>query len=156
MSSNDKNPKISYECGALLKQIHDMTEKHANNSLRGIGLTLSQMHVLLALHNEPGQTLSMKELEKHLLVAQSTTFGLISRLEQKGFVEIVPDAADRRVKLVKLTASGNDCVSGSDVKRREMETLLLSSLTASEQKEFFRILTKVRDTLRSNTVEGEE
>ena len=37
---------------------------------------------------------SMKELERKFCVAQSTVAGIISRLEQKGFVEAFGDASD--------------------------------------------------------------
>ena len=70
--------------GTFIHQIHNTIEKSVNNQLRKKGLTLSQMNVLLTLVSIPEKKLSFKELEKRLTLAQSTTAGLISRLEQKG------------------------------------------------------------------------
>ena len=38
-------------CGVLMKQIHDALEKNANNTLRKLDLTFSQIEVLLILQN---------------------------------------------------------------------------------------------------------
>ncbi|MCI6733437.1 MAG: hypothetical protein MR487_14175 [Lachnospiraceae bacterium] len=43
----------------------------------------AQAGALLALNDAPEKQLSMKQLEKVLCIAQSTTAGIISRLEQK-------------------------------------------------------------------------
>lgn len=48
----------------------------------------------------------MKELERYFGVAQSTIAGVVSRLEQKGFVEAFGDAADKRIKVVHITPAG--------------------------------------------------
>ena len=39
----------NYSCGTLLKQIHDIMEKNANNVLREQNLTISQSGVLVLL-----------------------------------------------------------------------------------------------------------
>lgn len=70
----------SVVCSALIKQIHDHMEKHANNSLRSQDLTISQVGALVELYSAPEKQLSLKELEKLLHVAQSTSAGIISRL----------------------------------------------------------------------------
>ena len=74
-------PQETY--GVIIHQIHNTIEKSLNNQLRRKGITLSQMNVLITLVASPKKKLSFKELEKRLTLAQSTTVGLISRLEQK-------------------------------------------------------------------------
>ena len=88
------------DCGMLIKQINDELLKNANNALRLQNITLAQLEVLDQLNQAPKGRYSLKELEQILHVAQSTAAGIISRLEQKGFVAGFGDAADRRIKQV--------------------------------------------------------
>lgn len=135
-------------CGALIKQIHDTMEKHANNSMRSQDLTMAQLGVLLELYDTPGQQLPLKDLEKRLHVAQSTTAGIVARLEQKRFVEGFGSPEDRRVKMVRITTDGEECCMSA---RRNMELAeegLLSGLTETEKGIFLSLLQKVCDTLK--------
>ena len=135
-------------CGSLIKQIHDELEQQANNALRPQGLTMAQVGVLLALVDaEEGQQ-SMKELEQILRVAQSTTAGIVSRLEQKGLVEALGDLSDRRVKLVRLTQAGRECCCGAEEDMSRTEALILSGLTETERDILLVLLEKVRNSLQ--------
>ena len=130
-------------CGALIKKVHDELSKKANALLREQDLTLSQMNVLMELEAGPGHQLSLKELEALLHVAQSTTAGIVARLEQKGFVASFTDETDRRVKKVSITPTGMACCQNAKSHVKEMEDQLLSSLTESEQILFLDLLEKV-------------
>lgn len=135
------------DCGRLLKQINDELRKSANNAMRPQGMTMAQLAALVALDRAPEKQCSLKELEQSLRVAQSTAAGIVSRLEQKGFVVSFGDAADRRIKLARITPEGAECAQGA---RREMaaaEERLLSGLTETEREIFYTLLRKVRDSL---------
>ena len=135
-------------CGGLIKQIHDALEKSANNAMRPQGMTMAQYGVLLALNRAEDGTLPLKELEQLLRVAQSTAAGIVARLEQKGFVEGFGDLADRRVKLVRITAAGEACCRQAERNMEQTEANLLSGLTETERSIFLTLLKKVRDTLQ--------
>lgn len=64
---------LDKHCGNLIKQIHDGMQKSANNDLRGRGLTVTQLNLLLSLYDGPDGELSLKQLEQIMHVAQSTT-----------------------------------------------------------------------------------
>lgn len=91
--------------GQLIKLLHDHLERQANNTF----LTMMQVAVLMELQEAEQKQLSMKELERKFCVAQSTVAEIISRLEQKGFVEVFGDASDKRIKLVHITPAGEAC-----------------------------------------------
>lgn len=135
------------DCGMLIKQIHDELSKNANNALRSQNITLAQLEVLDQLNQAPEGRYSLKELEQILHVAQSTAAGIISRLEQKGFVAGFGDAGDRRIKRVQITPAGVECVRTALHHRAEAEELLLASLTEAERDVFYMLLKKVRDSL---------
>lgn len=135
------------DCGPLIKQINDELRKNANNALRGQDMTLAQLEALVQLNQSPEGQRSLKELEQILHVAQSTAAGIISRLEQKGFVEGFGDTGDWRVKLVRITPAGIECVRTVLHYRAEAEDRLLSGLTEAERDIFYMLLKKVRDSL---------
>ena len=68
------------------------------------GLTPSQGNLLHFL--TPGGTTTMVALAKFLGCHDSNVTGLVDRLEARGLVERQHDPADRRVKLIALTAEG--------------------------------------------------
>ncbi|MCI8622749.1 MAG: MarR family transcriptional regulator [Provencibacterium sp.] len=139
-----ENPR---DCGLLIKQISDELRKNANNALRPQDMTLAQLDVLVELDRAPDGKRSLKELEQILHVAQSTAAGIIARLEQKGFAEGFGDAGDRRVKLVRITPAGIECVRSALHHRAEAEERLLSDLTETERDIFYTLLKKVRASL---------
>lgn len=137
-------------CGALIHQIHNTIEKSVNNQLRNKGLTFSQMNVLITLVSVPGKRLSFKELEKRLSLAQSTTAGLISRLEQKGLVSVFGDRDDKRIKYVGILELGIKYCEEAELEMKDMEEKLASCLSETEKKTFFFLLKRVSDSFLKN------
>lgn len=140
--------KEEITCGMLIKQINSTLEKNANNTLREQDLTIAQVSALLTIRDFPDQQISLKELEKLLHVAQSTTAGIISRLEQKGLVTGFGDASDKRIKLVKITPLGEQYCKSAEQNMKEAEENLLSGLTETEKSIFNSLLQKVQETLK--------
>lgn len=134
--------------GLLIHQIHNVLEKNGNHQLRKKGLTFSQMNVLMNLLSAPDKKLSFKELEKRLALAQSTTVGLISRLEQKELVDVLEDDEDRRMKFVQITGLGIQNCRDAKTEMEETEAELLSSLTSAEKEAFYVLLKKINESFR--------
>ena len=134
--------------GLLIKQIHDCLEKKSNNALRSRDTTMMQVSVLLALQAAPEKQLSMKELERRFQIAQSTVAGIISRLEQKGFVEALGDAADKRVKLVHITAAGEACCKDAAGLMDEAEGTIHRWLAKADRDTVNSLLAKVLENLQ--------
>lgn len=135
------------DIGFCIKQIHDRMEKQANNAMRASDLTMMQVSVLLALQESGEKQMSMKELEKSFGIAQSTVAGIVSRLEQKGFVEALGDAADKRVKRVHITAAGEKCCAESACHKEEAEKRLLKDFSEEERRVLHALLEKAARNL---------
>jgi len=138
---------LNKSCGTLIKQIHTTLEKNANNALRADDLTMAQISVLITLDENAEKRMLLKELEKKLHLAQSTTAGLVSRLEQKGLVESYGDPSDKRVKFVRITLEGEQCCQVAEQSMLEAEAELLSGLTETEKDFFYSLLLKVSETI---------
>lgn len=134
--------------GLLIKQLHDRLEKRANNDLRSKDLTMMQVSVLMALRDAPEQQLSMKELERHFKVAQPTAAGIVSRLEEKGFVEACGDADDKRIKVVHITVHGKACCEEAAGYMHKAEETLLRGFSPEEREMFHDLLAKAADNVK--------
>lgn len=135
-------------CGMMIKQLHDCLERDTNNNLRSQELTMAQCSALLELHEADEKQMPLKELERHLHVAQSTAAGIVVRLEQKGFIESFGDAADRRIKMVRMTPEGEECCRDADKNMKQTEQKLLHPLTEEEKKTLLKLLGKVCDGMQ--------
>ena len=130
-------------CIMLIRQLNNSLEKRANSQLKEKDLTLSQLTALVEILNAPTKKLTFKELEKRLSLAQSTTAGLISRLEQKKLVNVSGDKDDKRIKYVEITFLGENFCNKSRQEMEHTERLLLENLSAEEIKTLFALLEKI-------------
>lgn len=130
-------------CCALIRQIHCALQKHANNGLRDAGLTFAQVNLLFMLRDHMGGSCSLKELERVLGVAQSTTAGLVKRTEEKGFIESFGSEKDKRIKSIRLTEAGRAVCLTAVKQVQEMESKAMESLSGEERSVLYSLLSKM-------------
>ena len=134
--------------GQLIKLLHVRMEKQVNNSLRFDDLTMMQIAVLKELQAAAQQQLTMKELERLFGVAQSTVAGVLSRLEQKGFVEALSDPGDKRIKIERITSAGRNCCESAACCMDDAETRMVRGFSEVEQKIFNELLTRAAENMK--------
>ena len=134
-------------CG-LIRQINNALEKRVNNQLKAKDLTLSQMAALVEILKAPTRKLTFKELEKCLSLAQSTTAGLIFRLEQKKLVSVSGDMDDKRIKYVEITSLGEKFCNEAKQEMDDTEKVLLENLSAAERESLLSLLEEINRTAR--------
>lgn len=100
MSSEDER-----HIGFLISDVARMMRTAFDRRVRRLGLTRSQWLVINRLHRRPGATQS--ELAEMLEVEKATAGRMVDRMEKKGWVVRRPDAADRRVNRLHLTADAD-------------------------------------------------
>lgn len=137
------------EAGSYIKHINDCLKKRANNSLKKEGLTLMQSHVLLKLQEAPDQRMTFKEIEKDLHVAQSTTAGLLGRLQEKHLINCCEDPKDKRIKVACLTACGEGHCAQARKNMAESDRLMMKGLTQEEIDTLTELLSKVYSNLEN-------
>lgn len=130
-------------CGMLIRQINNAFEKKANTRLKETNLTFSQMSALIEILNMPAGKTTFKELEKRLSLAQSTTVGLISRLEQKKLVHVSGDKDDKRIKYVEITSLGEKFCNEAKQEMEDTERRLFANFSAGEVETLLSLLKKV-------------
>jgi len=135
-----------YPIGYLIKLINDRLKAKADADLKSEHLTLSQSRVLAFLEHKDGQT-TQKEIESYLEVSHPTVVGLISRMEQNGFVACCLDPSDHRNKIVKLTRKAEKAGKSMEKLIGQHEEMLLKSMTQEERKELQRLLEIVNNNI---------
>ena len=109
---------------------------------------MMQISVLMELQKAERKQRSMKELERKFCVAQSTVAGIISRLEQKGFVDAFGDASDKRIKVVHITSAGEACCREAAGYMAEAEQMLLHGFSEDEKALFNQLLARAAENIK--------
>jgi DNA-binding MarR family transcriptional regulator len=90
-----------------IRRLANYLEKRANKALAPLGLTLWQLDVLaVILLAPPKEGLHVNELLPAALLSPAAMTNRLDRLEQSGWIERLPDPADRRATRVRLTRTG--------------------------------------------------
>lgn len=138
--------QVEHEVGRLLKLINDKLRVKADGDMKGQELTFAQAQIIRILSRNSGQ-MTQKEIEDFLQVSHPTVVGLVSRLEQKGFLISWLDLADRRNKIVMLTDKAREISDDMDETLRAREEQMLSGLSERQRAELVRLLCRVNDNL---------
>ncbi len=134
---------------AVYKEIYMLMEKTRNNVFKESGVTSAQMSILITLDLSRRPSLTMKELEKKMCLAQSTVAGLVVRLEQKGLVESGCDSSDKRIKWVRRSEKGVQLCEHTRREMHRMDQEFLKDLTEEERELFIDLLFKVRASMET-------
>ena len=129
------------DVGYLIKSINDKLTVKVDAELKQFNLTMSQGRVFLYLSSRGGQG-TQKEIETFLGVSHPTVVGLVSRMEQNGYVMCWP-CEDGRNKNVKLTPKAEDIDKDMKKNMQANEQKLLEPLSPEESEKLRDLLLKV-------------
>lgn len=129
--------------GFLVKQINNIYEKDFNNQLKRLDLTSSQAEVLDYLFRCDEEEVNQKDIEKALSLKNPTVTGILKRMEEKGFVMILPSEKDKRCKNVYLTEQAYDIEKKMEAARRKIDKNLTLGMTKREVQALQKVLNKV-------------
>ena len=136
---------LKKDVGYLIKSINDKLKVRADAELKQYHLTMSQSRVLVYLRSRGGQA-TQKEIETFLDVAHPTVVGLVSRMEQNGYVTCWP-CEDGRNKYVKLTPQAEAIDKNMQENMRANEEMLLAPLSPEDRERLRDLLLTVAEHL---------
>lgn len=136
---------LKNDVGYLIKSINDKLKVRADAELKQYHLTMSQSRVLVYLRSRGGQA-TQKEIETFLDVAHPTVVGLVSRMEQNGYVTCWP-CEDGRNKYVKLTPQAEAIDKDMQQNQLENEERLLAPLSPEDRERLRDLLLTVAEHL---------
>lgn len=136
---------LKKDVGYLIKSINDKLKVRADAELKQYHLTMSQSRVLVYLRSRGGQA-TQKEIETFLDVAHPTVVGLVSRMEQNGYVTCWP-CEDGRNKYVKMTPQAEAIDKNMQENMRANEEMLLAPLSPEDRERLRDLLLTVAEHL---------
>ena len=87
--------------------------------------------------------MTQKDIEKALNLKNPTVTGILKRLEENGFVLIVPSNKDKRCKNVYLTEKSYDIQRKMDMERKKLDKMLTLGMTKKEIAALEKMLARV-------------
>lgn len=94
--------------GHLVRILHWCTDQVMSSALEAMDLTAAQGHIMGFLSHQPAPPCP-RDVEEAFQLSHPTVSGILSRLEQKGFIQLLPDPEDRRCKRIHILPKGQEC-----------------------------------------------
>ena len=109
------------------------------NALETMELTAAQGHIMgYLVHRETPPC--PRDIEAEFQLSHPTVSGILSRLEQKGFVELRTDPEDRRCKRIYVLPKGSQCHELMHQTIQNNEKRIVDGFTPEEQELFGQFL----------------
>ena len=132
--------------GHLIRVLENCTDQAMNNALASMDLTAAQGHIMgFITHREIPPC--ARDIEEAFQLSHPTVSGLLSRLEQKGFIEMRPDEQDRRCKRIYILPRGLELNETMHQTIHATEEELVQGFTQEEKDQFAALLRRAIDNL---------
>jgi DNA-binding MarR family transcriptional regulator len=127
-------------------QVAVMRRLGADFPLRGI--SFNEYDVMFTLIRAAGRSLRLRDLTRGVLLTQPSVSRLVDRLAARGLVEKLPDEADARGTVIRLTDAGRDAfLAAAHVHGESIQRILGDALSADELDQLIVLTTKLRANL---------
>jgi DNA-binding MarR family transcriptional regulator len=155
-SPEERHPSLDSKIAAALDRVGEAMQVLARRAAGAHDLSATQMRVLVGLFLGPPPPAVAGELARELDVADPTVSDALAALRRKGLISWSPDPADRRRRVLRLTASGQSVahsvarwtapaeVASAGIERAEAEALLASLLDLLERMQRAGLLSVAR------------
>ncbi|MBR3949739.1 MAG: MarR family transcriptional regulator [Oscillospiraceae bacterium] len=130
---------LKYHYGHLLRILHWCTDQSMTNALETMDLTAAQGHIMGFLAHQKNPPCP-RDVEKEFRLSHPTVSGILSRLEQKGFLELRTDPEDRRCKRIYILPKGTQCHQLMHETIGRNEARIVEGFTPEEQEQFAQFL----------------
>lgn len=143
--ASERVDEIIDEAVPLLARMREalVAKLHAH----GLSLTAHQVTAIL----EAEGAMPMGRLAERLDVSLSSASGIADRMVERGLVERLRDANDRRVVLLCLSPEGRRLVREFHSVRRAQMRRLLNRLDGEQQQRLLHTVRDIRDVVASST-----
>ena len=132
--------------GHLVRILHWCADQSMTSALEKLELTAAQGHIMGYLTHCP-EPPCPRDVEETFHLSHPTVSGILSRLEQKGFVELRPDPNDRRCKRIWVLPKGMECHEVMHSTILTNEERMVQNFTPEEREQFLNLLTRAIENM---------
>ena len=129
---------IDQQPGYAIRRLHQISVGIFLQEAGELGVTPVQYAALQMVGNQPG--IDQRTLARTIALDTSTTGGVIDRLEARGWLERRMSPEDRRIRLLHLTAAGEQVLAEAVPAMLRAQDRILEPLTERQRSEFMRLL----------------
>lgn len=133
----------------MLRLLHWCTDQNMTAALESMELTASQGHIMAFLAHQESPPCP-RDIETEFQLSHPTVSGLLSRMEQKGFIELRTDPEDRRCKRIYILPKGEQCHELMHRTIQENEKRIVEGFTPEEQEQFAALLQRAITNMGGN------
>lgn len=147
ISGSDRKMEEPAKLGHKIKIISNAFGRIINQSMAEQGLTAAQAFILGYLARNEHMHPCQRDLEEKFHIKHPTANGILSRLQEKGLVDFLPDEYDRRIKRIVITDTGLQHAGKTREKLFKTEQDITRNMTPEDISELNRLL----DIMVANT-----
>ncbi len=137
-----------FRIGFLVHDVSRLRQTVFDQAMKPHGVTRAQWWALAQLtRHDPAGGMTQAELARVLGLGKVAAGAMVARLEAAGLVSRRPDASDRRLNRVYLTARGGRVLDRMIAVGRELNETLLRGLPREDVEAADRVLTALRSRL---------
>lgn len=135
--------------GHLARVLHACTDQTMTAALAQMELTAAQSHILCYITYRKNPPCA-RDIEEAFQLSHPTVSGILSRLEQKDFIEMRPDELDRRCKRIYIREKGLQLDEMMHQTVRSTEERMVQGFTEDEKAQFADLLRRAIDNMGGN------
>lgn len=142
---------MSVHYGHLIRILHWCTDQMMTDALDKLDLTAAQGRLMAFLAHRGEQPTYAKDVETEFHLSHPTVSGLLSRLEQKGFLELKTDPNDRRSKRIVISEKGMASHERMHSVIMDNESRIVQGFSEEEKAQFAQFLHRAIENVRPDT-----
>ena len=135
--------------GHLARVLNACTDQTMTAALAQMELTAAQSHILCYITYRKSPPCA-RDIEEAFQLSHPTVSGILSRLEQKDFIEMRPDELDRRCKRIYIREKGLQLDEMMHQTVRSTEERMVQGFTEEEKAQFTDLLCRAIDNMGGN------
>ena len=132
--------------GYLIRVLENCMGHAMNSALASMELTAAQGHIMGFITHRKTPPCA-RDIEEAFQLSHPTVSGILSRLEQKGFIEMRPDEQDRRCKRIYVLEKGLQLDETMHNTIHTTEAKMVEHFTEEEKAQFAALLQRAIDNL---------
>ena len=138
---------MSVHYGHLIRILHWCTDQMMTDALDKLDLTAAQGRLMAFLAHRGEQPTYAKDVEAEFHLSHPTVSGLLSRLEQKDFLELKTDPNDRRSKRIVISEKGMASHERMHSVIMDNESRIVQGFSEEEKAQFACLLQRAIDNV---------
>ncbi len=145
---------IEYRILMLIKMVDNVATSEITKLLSKLNITATQGSILGYILSRENGTLYPRDLEERFRLSRPTITGILKRLTNSGFIELIPDEDDRRYKHITATDKARNVRDEMDVNMRKHRSRIFKNISEEDQDVVYRVLETILSNIKNIKNEG--